>query len=82
MKLYDYASRGRPIVSTPGALGPPALVRGAGVIEAATPGAFADAVRAAEAGAGAPVDAGWLERHRWSAQWQRWRAEVLGEPAP
>jgi hypothetical protein len=79
MKLYDYASRRRPIVSTPGALGPPELVRGAGVVEAATPEAFAEAVRRAGTGAGAAVAPEWLERHRWSTRWRAWRADVLGE---
>jgi hypothetical protein len=78
MKLYDYASRRRPIVGTPGAFGALELVRGAGVCEAATPEEFAAAVRLAGAREGTRASVDWLERHRWSGRWRRWRAAALG----
>lgn len=83
MKLYDYATRDRPIVSTPGALGAPDYIAGAQVREAATPAEFALAV----AGAGqesAPVRAArraWVAGQTWDSRWPQWARAAFGEAA-
>jgi glycosyltransferase involved in cell wall biosynthesis len=83
MKLFDYAARGRPIVATPGALGPAALTAPAGVREAAGAEAFAEAVLAAAShdgqAAAASARASWLETHAWDARWEQWRRIAFGE---
>jgi hypothetical protein len=81
MKLYDYAARRRPIVTTPGALGSRAHTQPAGVVEAGTPDAFAAAVRSAASGPGpGPARTDWLHENAWSARWLGWRAAALAEP--
>jgi glycosyltransferase involved in cell wall biosynthesis len=81
MKLYDYATRDRPIVCTPGALGSPDHIAGAQVREAATPADFARAV--AEAGQeGAHVKAArraWAAAQTWDSRWPRWARAALGD---
>ena len=76
MKLYDYAARERPIVCTPGALGPADHVAAAGVVEAATPAEFAIAV------VGRPDAAvarrAWVATRSWNAQWQGWASAAFG----
>ena len=83
MKLYDYATRDRPIVSTPGALGSPEHVAGARVREAAKPAEFARAVT--EAGAeGVPVKEArraWVAGQSWQSRWPAWATAALGESA-
>jgi hypothetical protein len=83
MKLFDYAARGRPIVATPGALGPAALTAPAGVREAAGAEAFAEVVLAAAShdghAAAASARASWLETHAWDVRWEQWRRIALGE---
>jgi hypothetical protein len=78
MKLYDYAARARPIVSTPG------LQRGnarlsTGVFESASATDFAkDVIAAADTSDDAlrPMRL-WAERHAWPAQWRQWRTAAL-----
>lgn len=83
MKLYDYACRGRPIVATPGALGEPELTAGAGVLEAATPAAFAQAVGRAAAGEGFPgAEPDWIAAHSWAARWRAWCELALADGPP
>lgn len=81
MKLYDYATRDRPIVCTPGALGQPDHVAGAHVREAPTPAEFARAV--AEVGQeGAPVKAArraWVAGQSWESRWPLWARAAFGE---
>lgn len=84
MKLFDYAARGRPIVATPGALGPTTLTAPAGVHEAAGAEAFAGAVLAAASRDGrlrevAATRASWLEAHAWEVRWEQWRRAAFGE---
>jgi glycosyltransferase involved in cell wall biosynthesis len=83
MKLYAYAARGRPIVSTrwadhlPESTPPHTRL-------ADTPGEFAAAVRAAArepSGRGAERIE-WARRHTWSARWPAWSQAVFGAPAP
>lgn len=80
MKLYDYAARGRPIVSTP--LGeyltanPPP-----GLLLADTPDAFAEAVRAA---AEQPPELArkrraWAEARSWERRWPSWASAIFGD---
>lgn len=79
MKLYDYAARRRPIVTTPGALGPSSFTARAGVIEAAGVDEFAAAVLAAAGSAsGRRASGEWLAEHSWDARWSAWREAVLG----
>jgi glycosyltransferase involved in cell wall biosynthesis len=80
MKLYDYAARGRPIVSTPweGALaagGPPHLALGASANELAA----AIVAAAAEPPEFAAARRRWASEHTWRAQWPAWSAAVFGE---
>jgi glycosyltransferase involved in cell wall biosynthesis len=78
MKLYDYAARGRPIVSTPSEVSadqtPP------GTAFARGPEEFAAAVAAAETEdrqtAQAKID--WVRANTWEARWPVWSAAVLG----
>jgi glycosyltransferase involved in cell wall biosynthesis len=79
MKLYDYAARGRPIVSTRFSAdlekeGPPHLRL---VSDAAE---LADAVRSAreEASEWAEQRRRWAEERRWSARWPAWSRAVFG----
>ena len=80
MKLYDYAARGRPIVCTPGALGPSAWTAHAGVAEATTPEQFAAAVRAAarERPEASVARREWAAANAWSTRWVHWESAVLG----
>lgn len=78
MKLYDYAARGRPIVSTrwaPGlaAGGPPYLTLADG-------DAFAAAVAAAasEPAGRAREQRAWAEEQSWERRWPAWEQAVLG----
>lgn len=81
MKLYDYAARGRPIVSTPGALGPPELLAGAHVREADGVDAFARALEVAGDEADeVAVPVAWLEAHSWPRRWAEWRAAAFRDP--
>lgn len=79
MKLYDYAARGRPIVSTswrtPLSEDPPP-----GVYMADTAEAFADAVRssARESPDAAWERREWAEARSWERRWPSWAAAVLG----
>jgi hypothetical protein len=81
MKLYDYAARGRPIVSTPGALGTPEHVAGAGVVEAATPAEFAAAVEraAGEDRSCASARRDWVAGRTWASRWPQWLRSARGE---
>jgi glycosyltransferase involved in cell wall biosynthesis len=79
MKLYDYAARGRPIVSTDwnprmAETGPPHT------LVAAAPEAFAAAVRSAaeEPAAHAQARRAWGAEQTWDARWPAWSAAVLG----
>jgi hypothetical protein len=79
MKLYDYAARGRPIVSTAWAdgletVGPP------GLILAESAPAFVEAVRASgEHDPGDPAARRrWARQNTWAARWPDWAAAVLG----
>jgi glycosyltransferase involved in cell wall biosynthesis len=79
MKLYAYAARGRPIVSTRwadnlAATGPPHTRLGD------TPGEFAASVRAAarEPRVRAAERIRWARRHTWSARWPAWSEAVFG----
>lgn len=82
MKFYDYAARGRPIVSTrwfdiAGSDHPPH------VLLADTPPEFAEAVLVAERQSS--VDAmdlrTWAARHTWTQRWPTWSAAVFGSSA-
>jgi glycosyltransferase involved in cell wall biosynthesis len=80
MKLYDYAARGRAIVSTDWSprlteLAPP----GTRVVPA-DPAAFAEAIRAAAAdpAAGAEERRAWARARSWSTRWEDWSQEVVG----
>jgi glycosyltransferase involved in cell wall biosynthesis len=79
MKLYDYAARARPIVSTPlGIAGdlPP------GLIEADGPAEFSAAiVRAARAPMAAGPSRDWARRHTWGQRIGPWLDAVLGSDA-
>ncbi len=80
MKLYDYATRGRPMVSTPLPLvdgGPPGLVQVDG------PAAFVLAVQQAYAGGGGDGSASrsWAAGHSWSERIRPWLRAVRGEAA-
>jgi glycosyltransferase involved in cell wall biosynthesis len=79
MKLYDYAARGRPIVSTRFSAdlekeGPPHLRLGSDAAE------LADAVRSAreEPPERAEERRRWAEERRWSARWPAWSRAVFG----
>jgi glycosyltransferase involved in cell wall biosynthesis len=79
MKLYDYAARGRPIVTTAwsdrlATTGPPHLY------VATTAQEFASAIRRAAA---EPLDYGharrrWAESNAWPARWPAWSHAVFG----
>ena len=82
MKLYDYAARGRPIVSTPwrstlAADGPPHLAL------AESPEEFAAAIlgAASEPAKFAAERRGWAAEHAWSGGWPAWSAAVFGDRA-
>jgi hypothetical protein len=82
MKLYDYAARGRPIVTTPFSPrleqeGPPHL----GVCENAPE--MADAILASRSEPQAWVQERrrWAEEQRCSSRWEAWSAAVFGVPA-
>ncbi|MDQ6776132.1 MAG: glycosyltransferase [Actinomycetota bacterium] len=82
MKLYDYAARGRPIVSTPwrdalAADGPPHLSLGETPDELCA----AIAAAAAEPAAFAAERRRWAAEHTWSARWPAWSAAVFGDRA-
>jgi hypothetical protein len=81
MKLYDYASRDRPIVCTPGALGSPQHVEKAGVVEARTPADFASAVTLLDEEDRSHQDGRrrWLLRHSWEARWPAWSRAAFGD---
>lgn len=84
MKLYDYAARGRPVVSTRWTdelieVGPPHMYL------AGTAAEFGDAVNAAieEPHGYAAERRAWAEQHRWERRWPRWRAVIRGDrPQP
>ena len=82
MKLYDYAARGTPIVTTSwserlAADGPPGLVL------ADDPQAFAQALtRAADDGREIrAARRSWAAERTWDRRWLRWSAAALGEEA-
>jgi hypothetical protein len=80
MKLYDYAARGRPIVSTPFAnaassAAPPHL-RLAGT---AAEVAVALEAALAEPPAHALGRRAWAESQRWEARWPAWRDVLFAE---
>jgi glycosyltransferase involved in cell wall biosynthesis len=82
MKLYDYAARGRPIVSTPweDALaygGPPHLALGSSADELAA-AIIAAASEPPEFAAGRRR---WASEHTWRARWPAWSAAVFGRRA-
>ncbi|HEY5318440.1 MAG TPA: glycosyltransferase, partial [Solirubrobacteraceae bacterium] len=82
MKLYDYAARGRPIVSTPwrdalGADGPPHL----SLAESAEELAAAILAAAAAPPAFAQESRLWAGEHTWGARWPAWSAAVFGDLA-
>ncbi len=84
MKLYDYATRERPIVCTPGALGDWSHVAGAGVLQAATPAEFARLVSGGadlEPSAAAARRA-WVARNSWDSRWPAWSEAALGSTRP
>ena len=84
MKLYDYATRGRPIACTTGALGDRDHVAGAGVLEAATPAEFARIVRdhsEPEPGVVAAQRA-WVAQNSWDVRWPAWARAVIGAAPP
>jgi hypothetical protein len=78
MKLYDYAARGRPIVSTAwqddlAAIGPP------GLHVADNARDFAEAVAsAADSGSATDAQRAWARQRTWSTRWPTWSAAVLG----
>jgi glycosyltransferase involved in cell wall biosynthesis len=79
MKLYDYAARGRPIVSTRwaddlGIAGPPGLV----LADSAADFAAAVARAGREAPGIARLRREWAESHRWTARWDAWARAVFG----
>ena len=82
MKLYDYAARGRPIVTTPFS---PRLEQAGGphlrVCENAPE--MADAILASRSEPRAWVQERrrWAEEQRWSSRWEAWSAAVFGVPA-
>jgi glycosyltransferase involved in cell wall biosynthesis len=78
MKLYDYAARGRPIVSTlidvEDGYGPPGAHYARGADE------FAAAVLAAsqETFEQGRTRSRWASNHTWEVRWETWRNAVLG----
>lgn len=79
MKLYDYAARRRPIVATPGALGDPDQIAGAGVTEAGGAESFAAAIAsAAEVAAQGGASEAWLADSSWESRWRAWRSAAIG----
>src|SRR5262249_6396296 len=80
MKLYDYAARGRPIVSTPGALGTSEHVAGAGAVAAATPAEFAAAGErgAGEDGSSTSARRDWVAGRTWASRWPDWLRAARG----
>jgi len=82
MKLYDYAARGRPIVTTRFSPsleqdGPPHLC----VVD--DPAAMAEAILAArrEPDGWARDRRAWAERQRWESRWPAWSAALFGGAA-
>ena len=82
MKLYDYAARGRPIVTTPFSPGlqtegPPHKQ----VAEGAR--AMADAILACidEPESWAEDRRRWAEQQRWLSRWPVWSAAIFGHPS-
>jgi glycosyltransferase involved in cell wall biosynthesis len=82
MKLYDYAARGRPIVSTPwsetlASDGPPHIATAASSSE------FAFAIEAAadEPAAYAAERRSWAAAHTWNGRWAAWSAATFGKRA-
>jgi hypothetical protein len=79
MKLYDYAARGRPIVSTDwhddlATFGPPALRIGAG------PARFAQVLQEAadEGPAAGEMRRRWAQERSWGVRWGPWAGAVFG----
>jgi hypothetical protein len=81
MKFYDYAARGRPVVSTTPLAENERPVAGA-VTVAAGPLEFAQAVDAAASAP--PTATGWLRRwaeeRSWDARWEAWQKAAWGAP--
>jgi glycosyltransferase involved in cell wall biosynthesis len=79
MKVYDYAARGRPIVSTAGVVAQ-GLGRVPGLLEAGTPARFADAIGEALDTPGATLDEArrWAEANAWETRWPSWRDALFG----
>jgi glycosyltransferase involved in cell wall biosynthesis len=77
MKLYDYAARGRPIVSSV----PPSSPIPSGILIANDASQFADAVQAAAQLPQAILGGlrAWAELQTWPARWALWHRAVLGE---
>jgi Glycosyl transferases group 1 len=84
MKLYDYATRGRPIACTTGALGDRNHVAAAGVLQAATPAEFARIVRdhAEPEPSMVAAQRAWVSQNSWDARWPSWAQAVLGAAPP
>jgi hypothetical protein len=83
MKVYDYAARGRPIVSTHGVVD--AGQRGLpGFSEGDTPAAYAQALSEAfETPNAILIELRlWAEQNSWNARWPEWRAVLFGENEP
>lgn len=81
MKLYDYAARGRPIVSTR-VLGDDDSARPPHTLIAEGAREFADAVLAAAGQSDSQSQArrDWVAQHTWSRAWPQWSEAVFGEP--
>ena len=82
MKAYDYAARGRPIVTTTAAMegmasAPPGLRHGADAEALAR--CVLDA--AADDAGSAQQRIMWAAGHTWERRWPQWRAAVFGERA-
>ena len=80
MKLYDYAARGRAIVSTVGAFGPGSEIADGGVAQARTAGEFARAATAASTDADELRAArrAWAVANAWSRRWPAWSRAAFG----
>jgi len=80
MKLYDYAARGRPIVSTPGALGSGDHVAAAGVVEAHDAEEFARMVCwASQRDPSRAPSREWAVANAWESRWSAWERAAFGE---
>lgn len=79
MKLYDYAARGRPVVTSRWiAQDDPAVPPGTRFVSDA-----AELAAAVEAAASEPADLAaerrsWVAGHTWEARWERWAGAMLG----